>query len=60
MFHCYTRSEHQKYISHKISLNKCSKFLLLSLKSFVAEKRYMAMQKLFIKRKKNIEKWTGG
>ena len=32
--------------------NKCSKFLLLSLKSFVAEKRHEAMQKLFIKKTK--------
>ena len=30
--------------------NKCSKFLLLSLKSFVVEKRQGAMQKLFIKK----------
>jgi hypothetical protein len=32
--------------------NKCSKILLLSLKSFVAEKRHGAMQKLFMKKKK--------
>jgi hypothetical protein len=32
--------------------NKCSEFLLLSLKSFVAEKRHVAMQKLFMKKKK--------
>jgi hypothetical protein len=30
--------------------NKNSKFLLLSLKSFIAEKRHVAMQKLFIKK----------
>jgi hypothetical protein len=33
-------------------LNKCSKFLLLSLKSFVAEKRHVDMQKLFIKKER--------
>ena len=36
--------------------------MLLSLKSFVAEKRHGAMQKLFIKkektRKKKLKKWT--
>ena len=31
--------------------NKCSKFLLVSLKSFVAEKKHGAMQKLFIKKR---------
>ena len=36
--------------------NKCSKFLLLSLKSFVVEKKHVAMQKLFMKRKKQREK----
>ena len=37
--------------------NKCSKFLLLSLKSFVVEKKHWAMQKLFIKKeKKRVEK----
>jgi hypothetical protein len=44
-----------KNIPYRISLNKCSKFLLLSLKSFVAEKRHVAMQKLFMK-KTSIEK----
>ena len=43
--------------------NKCSKFLLLSLKSFVVEKRHGAMQKLFIKKqrekqKRDGKKWT--
>jgi hypothetical protein len=33
--------------------NKCSKFLLLSLYSFVAEERHGAMQKLFIKNREN-------
>jgi hypothetical protein len=32
--------------------NKCSKFLLLSLKSFLAKKRHVAMQKLKKRRKK--------
>ena len=32
--------------------NKCSKFLLLSLKSFVAEKKHGAMQNLFMKKRK--------
>ena len=32
--------------------NKCSKLLLLSLKSFVAEKKHWAMQKLFMKKQK--------
>jgi hypothetical protein len=54
MFHSYTGSEDQKYIPHRKPLNKCSKFLLLSLKNFVAEKRHVVMQKLFIK--KGIEK----
>jgi hypothetical protein len=30
--------------------NKCYNFLLLSLKSFVVEKRHVAMQKLFMKK----------
>ena len=30
--------------------NKCSNFLSLSLKSFVAEKKHVAMQKLFMKK----------
>ena len=41
--------------------NKYSKFLLLSLKSFITEKNHGAMQKLFIKkeRKKEMRKeWT--
>ena len=43
--------------------NKCSKFLLLSLKSFVAKKTHGTMQKLFIKKgetkkKKLRKKWT--
>ena len=53
MFYSYTRSEHKKHacqVSHPP--NKCSKFLLLSLKSSVAKKRHGAMQKLFIKKKK--------
>jgi hypothetical protein len=33
--------------------NKCSKFLLLSLKSFVVGKKHVAMQKLFIKKKES-------
>jgi len=33
---------------------KCSKFLLLSLKSFIAEKRQGAIKK----RKKELKKWT--
>jgi hypothetical protein len=33
--------------------------LLLSLKSIVAEKKHVTMQKLFMKRKKKVEKkWT--
>ena len=33
--------------------------MLLSLKSFIAEKKHWAMQKLFIKkRKKELKKWT--
>jgi hypothetical protein len=66
MFHSYTGSENQKYIPHRKPLNKCSKFLLLSLKNFVAEKRHVAMQKLFIEKvlKKNtqvserLEQWV--
>ena len=34
--------------------NKCSKFLLLSLKSFVAEKKHVSMQKLFIKKNRQV------
>ena len=37
--------------------NKCSKFLLLSLKSFIAEKKHWAMQKLFINKERE-KKWT--
>jgi hypothetical protein len=36
--------------------NKCANFLLLSLKSFVAVKRHVAMQKLFIKERKEVLK----
>jgi hypothetical protein len=52
MFYSYTGGERHPP-------NKCSKFLLLSLKSFVAEKRHWAMQKLFIKkeREKVKKKW---
>ena len=54
MFYSYTGSEHQKYICPiGYPPNKCSKFLLLSLKSFVTEKRHGAMQKLFIKKEKS-------
>ena len=43
-------TKHVCQVSHPP--NKCSKFLLLSLKSFVAEKRHGAMQKLFIKKER--------
>ena len=56
MFHSYTGSEHQKIYPIGYPPNKCSKFLLLSLKSFVAKKRHGAMQKLFIKKGKKREK----
>ena len=36
--------------------NKCSKFLLLSLKNFVAENKHGAMQKLFIKKRRDEKK----
>ena len=39
--------------------NKCSKFLLLSLKSFIAEKKHVAMQKLFIKKRKKSDEKNG-
>jgi hypothetical protein len=55
MFYSYTASKHQKIFPIGYPLNKCSKFLLLSLKSFVAKKRHVPMQKLFIK-KKALEK----
>jgi hypothetical protein len=51
MFYSYTGSEHKKIYPIGYTPNKCSKFLLLSLKSFVAEKRHVAMQKLFIKKR---------
>jgi hypothetical protein len=53
-----TSGVNTKNISYRISPNKYSKFLLLSLKSFVAEKRHGAMQKLFkkVKRKKESSK----
>jgi hypothetical protein len=41
-----------KKIPNRISPNKCFKFLLLSLKSFIAEKKHVAMQNLFIKKEK--------
>jgi hypothetical protein len=53
IFYSYTGSEHQKIYLTRYPPNKCSKFLLLSLKSFDAEKRHVAMKKLFIKKKKN-------
>ena len=33
------------------------KFLLLSLKSSIAQKKHVAMQKLFIKKEKDEKKW---
>ena len=34
------------------------KFLLLSLKNSVAEKKHVVIQKLFIKKEKDDKKWT--
>jgi hypothetical protein len=60
MFYSYTGGEHKnmfvRFFIHQIN---APKFLLLSLKSFVAEKRHGAMQKLFIKnkiKKKRVKK----
>jgi hypothetical protein len=36
--------------------NKCSKFLLLSLKSFIAEERSMGLCKSYSRKKKKEEK----
>jgi hypothetical protein len=63
MFYSYIGGEHKnmlvRFFIHQIN---APKFFLLSLKSFVAEKRHGAMQKLFIKKnikKKRVEKkWT--
>jgi hypothetical protein len=51
MFYSYTGGEHKnmlvRFFIHQIN---APNFFLLSLKSFVAEKRHGAMQKLFIKK----------
>jgi hypothetical protein len=47
MFYSYTGSEHTKIYPIGQPPNKCSKFFLLSPKSFIAEKRHVAMQKIF-------------
>jgi hypothetical protein len=52
MFYSYTGSEHRKIYPRGYHPNKFSEILLLSLKSFVAEKSHVAMQKLFMKKKK--------
>jgi hypothetical protein len=52
MFYSYTGSKHQKICPIGYPPNKCCKFLLLSLKGFVAKKKHVAMQKLFIKKLK--------
>ena len=65
MCYSYTGGEH-KNVLVRFSIHEINapKFLLLSLKSFVAEKRHGAMQKLFIKKKKkkkkkrDEKKWT--
>ena len=57
MFYSYTRGEHKNMLDRVFHPpNKCSKFLLLSHKSFVAEKRHGAMQKLFIKKRRKRKK----
>jgi hypothetical protein len=41
-----------KNIPNRITTRQMLQFLLLSLKSFVAEKKYVAMQNLFLKKEK--------
>ena len=57
LFYSYTRSKHQKYTLKDIPQINAPKFLLLSLKSFVAEKKHVAMQKLFIKQERVGKEW---
>ena len=52
--------KHQKIFLIGYPPNKCSKLLLLSLKSFVAKKKHGAMQKLFIKKKEKKEMRKNG
>jgi hypothetical protein len=52
MFYSYTGSELPKIYPIGQPPNKCSNFLLLSLKSFIAEKRHVAMKKIFKEKKK--------
>ena len=57
MFYSYTESEHKNILDRFFHPpNKCSKYLLLSLKSFVTEKRHGAMQKLFIEKEREEKK----
>jgi hypothetical protein len=47
-----------KNIPYTISTKKILQVLVVSLKSFVAEKKHVAMQKLFIKeRERVLKKW---
>ena len=57
MFYSYTGGEH-KNILVRFSIHKINapKFLLLSFKSFAAEKKHGDMQKLFIKKKEKKKK----
>jgi hypothetical protein len=45
-----------KNIPYTISTKKILQVLVVSLKSFVAEKKHVAMQKLFIKERESIKK----
>ena len=58
MFYSYTRSEHQKYTLKDISQINAPKFLLLSLKSFVAEKEACVYAKVIQKKERVLKKWT--
>ena len=53
-----TIGENTKNMPYRISTQiNAPKFLLMSLESFVAEKKHVAMQKLFIKKEKKKKRW---
>jgi hypothetical protein len=56
MFYSYTESKHPKIYPIRQPPINAPKFLLLSLQSFVAEKMHVAMQKLFMKKRREKRK----
>jgi hypothetical protein len=57
---CFTPTlgENTNNISYRLPLKKCSKFLCYLSNIFCCRREAWAMQKLFMKKKEKIEKWT--